>query len=312
MTVCFTFVPEAEGDASGASFFFDPKHVRSIVTSAEAAGFDNILIDDDSGLLGNLDLAAFAGGNTHSISSVVTHWPGVMSPVVAASQFATLARKSDGRVSLRILAEPVGSDDDHLTTLKRTDEYLMLLKRLWKNGLPFDYEGPFHSIRAGVIDNPAPASWLPTIRMSGLSGSALQVSGRHADIFELTPGLLSDIRQTIHRVTAAADAFGRAGKIRFSLPVSVRATGSEPSSPVADPARSALTLLSHVEAGITEFVVSGLNTTKDIARFGETIIPLVRNSARHLSQPAGSSEPDAVPARWAQRQAAILRWRGVG
>ena len=39
-----------------------------------------------------------------------------------------------------------------------------------------------------------------TIRMGGQSGTALKVAGRHADVFELTPGTLDEIRQLMERV----------------------------------------------------------------------------------------------------------------
>ena len=140
-----------------------------------------------------------------------------------------------GRLSLRMLPG-IGVEDgewdagqSHVAALERTDEYLVLLKRLWSNERPFDHEGPFYRLRDGYVPNKGPQASVP-IRMSGLSGTALKVAGRHADIFELAPGTPQEVGQVIERVRVAAAEFGRAGLIRFALPVWFDWTGNEPSS----------------------------------------------------------------------------------
>ena len=75
----------------------------------------------------------------------------------------------------------------------------MLLKRLWLSDAPFDYEGPYHRIRNGYVAN---RHCHPTeIRMTGRSGSALDVAGRHARVFELESASLYDIRTMMRRVS---------------------------------------------------------------------------------------------------------------
>lgn len=61
------------------------------------------------------------------------------------------------------------------------------------------------------------------IRMGGTSGTALKFAGRHADMFELTPGTPEEVVKLMERTQVAAAPYGREDKMRFALPVSVGA-----------------------------------------------------------------------------------------
>ena len=85
-----------------------------------------------------MDVAAETARATATVGIALTHWSGVIHPVVAAQQIAALDRLSDGRLSLRFLLGPDGQIGDgadqlgsHVEALRQTDEYLVLLKRLW-------------------------------------------------------------------------------------------------------------------------------------------------------------------------------------
>ena len=107
-------------------------------------------------------LAAQALDRTSSLEVVLTHWAGVIEPTVAARQLAALDAKSGGRLSLRMLSEPLNDDDaetrpvGHTVVWQRIDEYLVLLKRLWSNDRPFDHEGAFYSIKGGYVPRKGP------------------------------------------------------------------------------------------------------------------------------------------------------------
>jgi alkanesulfonate monooxygenase len=194
MSIEFTHVPaftqqrHENLDNSGA---------RQTLALIEHAGFGRIVIDSPAGLLANVDVAAEAARRTSSLGLVLTHWAGVIVPVIAARQLAEVDRLSEGRLSLRMVAgfdgaaddEP-GSSKDHFGALQQMDEYLTLLKRLWSNDRPFDHEGRFYSVRNGYVARKGPQGGGIQIRMGGVSGTALKIAGRHADIFEVLPGPL--------------------------------------------------------------------------------------------------------------------------
>ena len=287
MPIEFTHVP---GKPADGSFFYDFAETATKLSLIEDAGFRRLVVDDPAGLLTNMDIAAQTLERTASLEVVLTHWAGVIEPTVAARQLAALDAKSGGRLSLRMLSEPLEDSDaearpvGHGVVWQRIDEYLVLLKRLWSNDKPFDHEGAFYSVRGGYVPRKGPDNADLTIRLGGQSGTALKVAGRHADVFELAAGSPEEARQLIERVRGAAAEHGRARKLRFALPVRIR---PEDWSGVSDhkavdvagpPARLALALLPYAALGIEEFMIGGMDRPGEIARIGRETITLLSNS----------------------------------
>lgn len=285
MPIEFTHVP---GKTAAVPFFYDFAETATKLGLIEDGGFRKIVVDDSAGLLTNMDLAAQVLDRTASLEVVLTHWAGVVEPTVAARQLASIDRKSGGRLALRMISEPLNDDDadsrpvGHSVIWQRMDEYLVLLKRLWSNERPFDHEGAFYSIKGGYVPRKGPHGADLTLRMGGQSGTALKVAGRHADVFELAPGSIDDIRQLMERVRGAAAEHGRAGKLRFALPVRIHqgasATGHKAVDLSGPPAQVALSLLAYAGLGIDEFMFVGVDTPREIATVGRETIALLRNS----------------------------------
>ena len=291
MPIEFTHVPgktQAADAGSAVPFFYDFVETATKLSLIEDSGFQKIVVDDQAGLLTNMDIATQALDRTSSLEVVLTHWAGVIAPAVAARQLAAFDARSGGRLSLRMLSEPLDDDDaetrpvGHTVVWQRIDEYLVLLKRLWSNDRPFDHEGAFYSIKGGYVPRKGPDGVAVTIRMGGQSGTALRVAGRHADVFELAPGSLDEIRQLMERVRSAAAEHGRAGKVRFALPVRIRSEGNATGHKAVDvfgpPAQIALSLLPYAALGIHEFMIVGVDRPREIAAAGRETIALLRNS----------------------------------
>ena len=285
MSVEFTHVPTTSRRhlPQYLSQDLDGLAARSRRLAIEGA-FRTVVIDGPGGILTNMDVAAETARATASAGIALTHWSGVMHPVVAAQQLTALDRLAGGRLSLRILFGPdghlrEGADQvGHVEALRQTDEYLVLLKRLWTNERPFDHEGPHYSVAGGFVASKGPQGADMAIRMGGVSGVALDVAGRHATVFELTPGTCGEIRDLMRRVEAAAARYGRSGKIRFALPVLLAPAGQagqpNPSGallPGGPAPRLAQALLGYAALGISEFMVSGLDDEDAIAAFGRDV-----------------------------------------
>lgn len=276
MPIDFVLVPATDTRPSGAavspSFFFDPARVRRLLAAAADSGFDAVVVDDASGPLSNVDIAASVAQWNDRLGIVLTHWADVTSPLVAASDFASLDRASGGRLSLRILAgEP--ADDGFLATWKRTDEYLTLLKRLWSNDRPIDHEGPFFSLSHALVPDKGLRGHEIPIRMSGNTGTEIDVAARHATVFEVSALDSESLVGQIDRVVTAAARYGRSGRVSFSARVQLQ------SGRIRD-------LPALLSAGVTEFMVSGLDDEAAIARFGvDVIAPLRRRAAEPAAPP---------------------------
>lgn len=315
MPIEFTHVPGKSHPADAAvPFFYDFAETATKLGLIEDGGFQKIVVDDSAGLLTNMDLASQVLDRTSSLEVVLTHWAGVVDPTVAARQLASIDRKSGGRLALRMIGEPLSDDDaerrpvGHTVVWRRIDEYLVLLKRLWSNDRPFDHEGAFYSIKGGYVPRKGPHGADLIIRMGGQSGTALKVAGRHADVFELAPGSIDDVRQLMERVRAAAAEHGRAGKLRFALPVRIHqgayGTGQKAVDVAGPPAQAALSLLAYAALGIDEFMIVGVDAPREIATVGRETIALLRNSLARR-------ETDAFqPGAYASR--AALQTRAAG
>lgn len=296
-----------------ASFFFDVREAGRRLVAIEDAGFSRVVIDDAGGLLTNMDLAAEAIRATSRIEVALTHWAGGIEPVAAARHLAGLDAASCGRLSLRMMAGfhgvtgPDGVPPGHAQLLQQTDEYLVLLKRLWSNDRPIDHEGPAYSVRGGYVVKKGPRAAAVPLRMSGLSGTAFRVAGRHADVFELPFAEPRQLRHIVERVQAAALECGRASRIRFALPLRFDRLGSggsgaggnemEAAIRSGEPARIALALLPFTALGIGELMIRGLNEPAALAVFRERIAPIIRNSAARQERADTPSWPLPVNAK---------------
>lgn len=279
----------------------DQANVRRRVRALERAGFDRLLIADPDGLPDNSQLASFVLHSTFSLGVVVSHGVGAMAPLVAAQQFAALDQLSGGRLAVAVQpgSEPIaagGISLDHEQALARADEYLVLLRRLWSNEKPFDHEGGFYSLKAGHIRTKPFGATIPLV-LSGLSGTALKVAGRHADVFSLSSATQDEARQTIARARAAAGSLGRAEKISFALDIEpfvaetreaawARAAAVPPVPAsirlIGTPEQVAVALVDCCELGVSSFVIHGLAAVAELALFSDKVMPLVRRSAgRH-------------------------------
>jgi len=286
--------PRAAGAARAALPLF---------AAAEHAGFGRLVLEgSDGGAHADLEFAMEAIAGTSVQDIAINHRAGALDPPAAARRLAALDTVSGGRLSLRMDtgANVPGHLASHVEALKRTDEYLVLLKRLWSNATPFDHEGPAYSIRRGFVARKGPRGADIPVLMDGLSGTAFRIAGRHADLFELPMMPPDQLRHIVGRVRAAACDRGRSSRVRFALPIRFGLwglggsgeTSVETALRAASPERLALALLPCFALGVTELMVRDLDTVEEIDAFARRVAPIVRNSAARCAP-----EPVQAPAR---------------
>lgn len=196
----------------------------AVARAHEYAGFDRVLVAHSSASVDGFQVASYIASQTDKLGVLLAHRPGFVSPTLAARQFATLDHFSDGRLAVHIIS---GGDDteqqrdgdflDHDQRYQRTDEYLDVVKKTWTSDGPFDHDGPLYHFKgqnAGV--RPVRDQHVP-VYFGGSSDAAIEVAGKHADVYALWGESLAQVADTIARVRAAAAKHGRADKIRFSL-----------------------------------------------------------------------------------------------
>lgn len=263
----------------------------------EAAGFDGIILDGGADDPEASEQAKTALDSTERLAVILPYRPASTSPAASARRFAALAGRANGRFSL--LVEPGHPRDgsaSHQASLERVDEYLTLLDRLWLNERPIDHEGEHYRLHRAFVGH-KPGAPVPQIRLRGNSGTALQVAGRHADVFHLPTDRPADAVSLVSRVREAASMRGRSVKLQFAIPFDTSRTfGSRPTSGYAatlsfqsEVQRLASILASYRDAGAQEFVVTGLGAQGSVEAFGFHVLPVLKTLLQtedwHLPSP---------------------------
>jgi alkanesulfonate monooxygenase len=153
---------------------------------------------------------------------MIAHRPGFTAPTLAARQFATLDQFTGGRVAVHIISggndAELRQDGDFLTKdqrYERTDEYLEVVLKTWTASEPFDHHGKYYRFeRAFSAVKSLQQPHIP-VYFGGASDAAIEVAGKHADIYALWGETHAQVRELIARVRSAAAKHGR--QIRFSL-----------------------------------------------------------------------------------------------
>ncbi len=202
----------------------DRDYVSRFAQAHEQADFDRILI----GYFGNgpdgFLVASYAAWVTERLGLMLAHRPGFVAPTLAARKLATLDHFSGGRLAVHIIS---GGDDDeqrkdgdylhHDERYARTDEYVDILKRVWTSDRPVDHEGKYYKFKAAFSDvKPLQKPNIP-IYFGGSSDAAIEIAGKHADIYALWGEPLDEAVRTITKVRAVAARHNRSLRISLSL-----------------------------------------------------------------------------------------------
>lgn len=144
-----------------------------------------------------LETITWAGGllaHTKRITVFATVHTAFFNPVVAAKQLATIDHLGHGRAGLNIVCgwnrpeyEALGQvlADDHETRYGQGEEWFNIIKKIWTEDEPFDWQGNFYNLK-GAFGRPHPVNgMLPIINAAG-SKQGRDFAVRNAD-FLFTP-----------------------------------------------------------------------------------------------------------------------------
>jgi len=205
----------------------DLGYLRASAQAHEAGGFDRFLIGWYSNGPDGLQLAAHAAGHTTRVGFLVAHRPGFQAPTNAARSFATLDQLSEGRAAIHVISggddadqrrdgDTLGKDERYA----RTDEYVGILKSIWAATGPVDHEGPYYQFAGASPEVRTYRQPRIPIYFGGASDAAIEVAGKHADVYALWGETPQQAAEIIARVRASARRHrgeAAAQDIRFSL-----------------------------------------------------------------------------------------------
>ncbi|MGD9914238.1 MAG: LLM class flavin-dependent oxidoreductase [Rhizobiaceae bacterium] len=276
MATHFVFAPTPSRQAGAdVPFFFDIDRAAGTLIAVEHAGFDSLLVDDAGGDLANFDVASRLTQAVASLTLQLSHSATSMDPLSTVRSLSMLARHALAAPTLRVRVE--AGDGDHVEAWRRTDEYLLLLKRLWLNDLPIEHEGAFYHLRSAFIADKAGLAGGVPLWLSDTSGIALEVSARHADVIPLPADSPDTLRLLIERVRGIAATRGRTRPIGFG--VTLRLTDAAEDDRDPDSVLERVSAL--VDLGVSHFTVTGTNDPERLRRLGDRLIaPLRRRDVR--------------------------------
>ncbi|PSH62210.1 LLM class flavin-dependent oxidoreductase [Phyllobacterium sophorae] len=202
----------------------DLNYIEALAKVQENGGFDRVLLAFNSTSPESILVSQHVTSVTKTLNVMIAHRPGFTAPTIAARQLATLDHISGGRVGVHIITGgndvELAQDGDHLTKderYARTTEYLDIVRQEWTSKEPFDYDGKYYKVdKAFGSIKPVQPEGIP-IYFGGASDAALQVAGKHADIYALWGETHAQVKELVQRVRAAAAPYGRSPRFSLSL-----------------------------------------------------------------------------------------------
>jgi len=203
----------------------DLGYVGDVARAHQAAGFDRVLVAHHSTGPDAVLLGAHAAAQAPKLNLMIAHRPGFIAPTYAARLFATLDQITGGRAGIHVItggndAEQKQDGDflDHAARYRRTDEWLHVFRQSLTSPAPFDFEGTHFQVARGFSEVRPVQRRHPPIYFGGASDIAIEVAGRHADVYAFWGEPLEQARELIARVRTSVAKAGRdPAAIRFSL-----------------------------------------------------------------------------------------------
>ncbi|CAM2957153.1 LLM class flavin-dependent oxidoreductase [Saccharomonospora xinjiangensis] len=193
----------------------DLNYLAQVARAAEGQGFDGVLAPfglfcEDPWLV-----CSALAAHTERLRFMIALRPGLTAPTLVAQMSATFQRISGGRLLLNVVTggDPqeqrrYGDFLDHASRYDRTEEFLAVLRSLWRGRT--DFEGDHFTVAGGKVMRP-PDTW-PRVFLGGSSEAAMRVASRHADVYLCWAEPIPQLRAQLARVReqAAATAPDRA------------------------------------------------------------------------------------------------------
>lgn len=202
----------------------DPEYIAEFSLAHEASGFDKVLIGYSSATAEGFGVASYAASRTSKLGYLIAHRPGFVAPTLLARQAATLDQLTGGRIALHIISG--GSDieqrrdgdwADHDARYRRSDEFMEILRRVWTENVPFDYDGEFYRFEQNLSEVRTFQKPHVPLYFGGASDVAKEVGAKRADVYALWGEPLESIKEQVADIRERAAKYNRT--IRFSVSV---------------------------------------------------------------------------------------------
>ena len=256
----------------------DGDHIIDFAKAHDDSGFDKVLVGYSSNSADGFIVAMHAAAHTKKVGFLIAHRPGFVSPTVLARKAATFDQLTNGRIAIHIISG--GSDDqqmmdgDYLDKSSRYDrsgEFMYILKRIWTEDSPFDFNGIYYQFRNAVSSIKCYQQPRIPIYFGGSSEAALNVGARECDVYATFGEPLAEVEKKIYDFRLRAKKSGRnPDEIRFS--VSTRPIVADTEAEAWDRAYSVLESVDpKTNSNISAVSATGSQRLVDFAKRGEVL-----------------------------------------
>jgi alkanesulfonate monooxygenase len=201
----------------------DPGYLVDIARAHDDGGFDRVLIGYGAVSPEGWAVAATVLHATKRLKVLVAHRPGFVQPVLLARMAATLDQLTGGgRIAIHFITGGDEADQHregdfvpHDARYARTNEVMSIVRRIWTEDSPFDYEGEFYRYEGAFSSvKPVTPDGIP-LYFAGASGPAIDVGAARADVYAFWGEPREAVAARMATIDQAAAKVGR--KLRYSI-----------------------------------------------------------------------------------------------
>lgn len=201
----------------------DPGYVRDIALAHENSGFDRVLVGYGAVSPEGWAVAASVLSSTRRLKVLVAHRPGLVQPVILARMAATMDHLTGGgRIAIHFITG--GDEQDqrregdfvpHDARYARTGEVMSVVRRIWSEDEPFDFEGEFFRYEGAFSSVKPVAPGSIPLFFGGASPPAVAVGATHADVYAFWGEPRDAVASRMEAIEEAAAPKGRT--LRYSI-----------------------------------------------------------------------------------------------
>lgn len=177
---------KASGKYKTGQLDFD--EIIDFAREADRLGVDSLLMGIGYHMPDPIPILGALVRETQRVKFLLAYRPGLLSPTLFAQVVNTVSWMSDGRISLNLVAGTSPAEQAyygdflaHDERYARSNEFLDILHRLWRNETPLSYEGEHYRIKDAQIGLGYKGGGRPEIYISGASEVAQQTALDHGD-----------------------------------------------------------------------------------------------------------------------------------
>jgi alkanesulfonate monooxygenase len=213
----------------------DPGYLLDLARAHDDGGFDRVLIGYGSVAPEGWAIAGTVLHNTRQLKVLVAQRPGITQPAYLARIAATMDQLTGGgRIAIHCITGGDEADQwkegdfvPHDSRYTRTGEVMSIVRRIWAEESPFDYDGEFfHYEGAFSSVKPVTPGGIPLF-FGGASPPAIEVGAAEADVYAFwgePRAAMADRKAAIDQV---AERHGRTLRYSLSLRPIIAATEEE-------------------------------------------------------------------------------------